>query len=86
MKEGWMKNIEGWRMSGEGWWFQAAEGFLWLTDGQTNKQIDICECRVAFATEKSNTLNIDYSTYDYPWWLLSKDLINRLFSVSHDWK
>ena len=52
MKEGWMKNIEGWRMSGEGWWFQAAEGFLWLTDGQTNERTDICECRVAFATEK----------------------------------
>ena len=30
--EGWMKNDEGWRMSGEWWWFQAVEGFWWLTD------------------------------------------------------
>ena len=38
-----------WRMMNvEGWWFQAVEGFC---DGQTNKQTDICECRVAFATE-----------------------------------
>ena len=43
-----MKNDEGWRMNDEGWWFQSVEGFLWLTDERT----DICECRVAFATEK----------------------------------
>ena len=35
-------------MSDEGWWFQAVEGFCRLIDGRT----DICECRVAFATEK----------------------------------
>ena len=45
MNEGWMKNDEGWRMKDEGWWFQA--GF-WL---QTDRITDICECRVAFATE-----------------------------------
>ena len=45
--EGWMKNDEGWRINDEGWWYQAVEGFLWLTDGLT----DISDCRVAFATE-----------------------------------
>ena len=45
--EGWMKNDEGWRMNDEGWWFQAVEGF-W---GQTDERTDICECRVAFASE-----------------------------------
>ena len=29
-----------------GWWIQAVEGFL-----TADKQTDICECRVAFATE-----------------------------------
>ena len=33
----------------EGWWFLAVDGFWFMTDEQT----DICECRVAFATEKS---------------------------------
>ena len=31
----------------EGWWFLAVEGFWFMTD----KQTDICECRVTFATE-----------------------------------
>ena len=52
----WRKNDEGWMMNDEGWWFQAVEGFCFLTDRQTdwwmNKQTDIGECRVAFATEK----------------------------------
>ena len=59
MKEGWMKNDkgwmkddEGWMKNEEGWWFQAVEGFWW----RTNKRTDICDCRVAFATE--NFLNI----------------------------
>ena len=51
-----MKDDEGWMMNDEGWWFQAVEGFCFLTDRQTdwwmNKQTDIGECRVAFATEK----------------------------------
>ena len=34
-------------MNDEGWWFQAVEGFC----RQTNKQTDICDCRVTFATE-----------------------------------
>ena len=45
--EGWMKNYEGWKMNDEEWWFQAVEGFCFLTDGRT----DICNCRIAFATE-----------------------------------
>ena len=43
-----MKNDEGWRMNDEGWWFQDVEGFCF----QTNRLMDICECRVTFATEK----------------------------------
>ena len=46
--EEWMKYDEGWMMKDEGWWFQAVEGFWLRTDGRT----DICDCRVAFATEK----------------------------------
>ena len=59
MKEGWMKNDEkllkndeGWKMNDEGWWFQAVEGFCFKTNGRTNERTDICDCRVAFATEK----------------------------------
>ena len=48
MKEGWMKNDEGWLKNDEGWWFQAEEGFCFMTDRRT----DICDCLVAFATEK----------------------------------
>ena len=53
MKEGWMKNDEGWMKNDEGWWFQAVEGFCRHTDGRT----DICDCRVAFATENNDTQN-----------------------------
>ena len=35
--EGWMKNGEGWKMNDEGWWFQAVEGFWWLTDRKTDR-------------------------------------------------
>ena len=49
---GWMMTDEGWVMNDEGWRFQAVEGFCFLTDGRT----DICECRVAFATEKLPSL------------------------------
>ena len=34
----------------EGWWFQAVEGFC----RQTNRWTDICDCRVAFATENAD--------------------------------
>ena len=50
--EGWIKNYEGWRMNDEGWWFQVVEGFCRQTDERMNGWTDICECRVAFATEK----------------------------------
>ena len=49
---GWMKKDEGWRFNDEGWWFLAVEGFWFMTDERTNERTDICECRVAFATEK----------------------------------
>ena len=45
--EGWMKNDELWRVNYEGSWFQAVEGF-WM---------DICECRVALATDNYFHLN-----------------------------
>ena len=52
---GWMKNDEGWRLNDEGWGFLAVEGFWFMTDERTNKRTngrtDICDCRVAFATE-----------------------------------
>ena len=31
-KDEWRMNEEWWRMNVEGWWFQAVEGFCWLTD------------------------------------------------------
>ena len=40
--EGWRLKDEGWMLKDEGW-----RGFCFWTDGLT----DICECRVAFATE-----------------------------------
>ena len=52
MIKGWMKNDEGWRMNDEGWWFQAVEGFCRQTNERTDRRTDICDCRVAFATEK----------------------------------
>ena len=42
----------------EEWWFQAVEGFCRQTGEQMNKQIDICECRIPFATEKNNNNNL----------------------------
>ena len=44
----WRTNEEWWRMNDARWWFQAVEGFC----RQTDKQTDIGDCRVAFATEK----------------------------------
>ena len=56
-----MRNDEGWRLNDEGWWFLAVEGFWFMTDeqtnGQTDEQTDICECRVAFTTEKWKLLH-----------------------------
>ena len=50
--EEWMKNDEGWMKIDNGWWFQAVEGFWGRTDRHTDERTDICDCRVAFATEK----------------------------------
>ena len=60
MKEGWMKNDKGWMkdewrmMKDEGWMmkdddFKLLRGFDY---GQTDERTDICDCRVAFVTEK----------------------------------
>ena len=40
--EGWKIKDEGWKMKNEGW-----RGFCRQMDGRT----DICDCRIAFATE-----------------------------------
>ena len=45
--EGCKMNDEGCKMNDEGWWFQAVEGFCF----RTHERTDICDCRVAFATE-----------------------------------
>ena len=44
--ERWMKNNEGWMMKDDD--FKLLRGFA---DGQANERTDICDCRVAFATE-----------------------------------
>ena len=50
--EGWMKNYEGWRIKDDD--LKLLRGFASeRTDGLT----DICECRVAFATENVKTHN-----------------------------
>ena len=36
--EGWMKNDERWRMNDAVWWFQAVEGFWFMTDGRTDER------------------------------------------------
>ena len=57
MNEGWMRNDEGWMLNDEEWWFQAVEGFCFLTDGRTDRRTDIGACRVAFATENWHPYN-----------------------------
>ena len=61
--EGWMKDEwemmkdEGCVMKDEG--FKLLRGFAsWQTDWRTNKRMDICECRVAFATENQITTHV----------------------------
>ena len=66
MKEGWMENNESSRMNDEEWWFKAVEGFLWLTDERT----DICECRVAFATENRALGSNKYTWQDISSYLM----------------
>ena len=61
MKEGWMKNDDGWMKNDEEWmkndeeWMMKDDDFKLLRGfdyGQTDRQTDICDCRVAFTTEK----------------------------------
>ena len=60
MKEGWMKNDGGWmkderRMMNDEEWMMKDDDCKLLRGfdyGQTNRRTDICDCRVAFATEK----------------------------------
>jgi len=53
MKEGWMKNDEGWMKKDGGWMMEDDDLKLLrgFADGRTNEWTDICDCRVAFATE-----------------------------------
>ena len=41
--------VEGWSMKDEGWRMKNKGG-----NRQTREQMDICDCRVAFLTEKLN--------------------------------
>ena len=90
MKDGWRMDEgydEVWRMNDEGWWFQASCWGVLQTDGQkdkltnkrTDEQTDICDCRVAFATEKAyitykSRLNITAEVY----WLKIKTVLLSL--------
>ena len=47
--ERWRMKVERWRNNAERWRIMVEGGF---EDGLTDKQTDICDCRVAFATEK----------------------------------
>ena len=53
MNDEWRINEERWKMKVV--WWKMKDLSCWgvlLPDGRTNEQTDICECRVAFATEK----------------------------------
>ena len=52
MKEGWMKNDLGWMKNDEERMMISSCWGVLFSDGHTYEQTDICECRVAFATEK----------------------------------
>ena len=69
--EEWWRMNEGWRMNDGGWWFQDVKGFWLRTDGQTDRITDICECRVAFATEK-NVVTDTYIMFSVISWDLLK--------------
>ena len=52
IKDEWTMMKDEWTMmNDERWWFQAVEGFCFKTDEWMDEQTDICNCRVAFATE-----------------------------------
>ena len=64
-----MMKDESWRMKDENIDFKLFEGFgLWQTNEQTDKQTDICDCRVAFATENCRKSDncIIYLTHQLP--------------------
>ena len=62
MKEGWMKNDKEWMKNDEGWMMKDDD--FKLLRGFENRRTDICDCRVAFATENSeNTLWL----WDFDW-------------------
>ena len=56
--EGWMMKVEWWRMKVEGCMMKDEglkmkdEGFGGFDNRQTDRWTDICDCRVAFVTEK----------------------------------
>ena len=50
--DGWKTKDEGWRMKNDGWKMKDDGGFV---DKQTDRQTDVCDCRLAFATEKSSS-------------------------------
>jgi len=52
--EGWMKYDEGWMMKDDD--FKLLRGF---DNGQTDRRTDICDCRVAFATENWPILSLE---------------------------
>ena len=48
----WIMMKDEWRMmKDKRWWFQDVEGFCFKTDGRIDGRTDICNCKVAFATE-----------------------------------
>ena len=57
-EEWWMLKDEGWRMMISSCWGVS------VTDWLTDKQMDICECRVAFATEKWSSIMLEFGK---PW-------------------
>ena len=46
--DGWKTKDEGWRMKNDGWKMKDDGGFV---DKQTDRQTDVSDCRLAFATE-----------------------------------
>ena len=51
MNDEFRMNEEWERIKNEGLWFQAVEGFWLQTDRWMDRIMDMCECRVTFATE-----------------------------------
>ena len=49
----WRITDEGWRLKDERWKMKDEGRGVLITDRQTNRLTDICDCRVAFATENA---------------------------------